>query len=153
MGRVYSWLKCPHCRKVVERWSNGGTYAIKRYGSPFKTCQYCNKGFIARDLSEIATKPVEYYEKRWKYQKYGTLMMLGGLAVLFLGLWLYRSDEDVGTWGIVACLALEAIGGVVERVFNVGLKGEAFFTEYRASSKRLEDPSYALAIKMLEEME
>lgn len=138
----YTTKWCPHCGKTITFMDP----TKHQYGSPFRTCPKCRKGFVDKSFIELACT-FEHAEDiprvtglsiasiilgaiflavafiRGINDSYGSVFLIGGL--LFLPLSIYSAYKDAKTYQ--------------HRV-------ELFKTEMKESEARMSDPEYIRAL-------
>ena len=144
---VHTFKHCPHCGKSYEHYTTITKHQTLHEGCPFKTCMYCGKTFIDKDIKEPALKP--YSEKG-----------LGIINCFFVGL------VPFGIIGILATIGLlrnetNSIGIIIFTiiidliyiaitVFTIVNRKKAIAEnkkKYKESYQRLKNRDYAIALK------
>ena len=153
MARVFVSRRCPHCNTAYERYSQLGTYLPKQYGCPFATCQSCGKGFILGGVTELALKPIEYYRRRDTICKVaGLLFILIAFGLPVVAGLMNGKQRFEFSWGWFAVwLGGSFICHIVAKMTNDDLRRKTLHKEYEESVRRMRDPTYAAAIRALEE--
>ena len=129
-------------------------HATKRYGIPFKRCRFCGKDFVDKDVTELATKPLEYYQKRLERNRVCNILVWVLIACLIVcpSLVRVKVDKQVTSWLFILLIVVIAVLILIRDANNDGMGAEELDAEYKKSKLRLEKhPQYAAEVRALED--
>ena len=106
MATTFVKIKCPHCHKVLEKYSFHGMNEGKYWGNPEKKCPHCLKTYFDDRFREIATKPISWFEKRKPYGTAGAVMYWTRYILCFPAV--FSRNKEIGAFFIL-CAILDHI--------------------------------------------
>ena len=146
---VHVRKKCPHCGKTYESYS---TYTKQtHYGSPFLNCSYCNKTFIDKEIKEPALKPYKALNYTFMHCLLTGLFPFCFISVIGIGAGIQNlssQEHDPALFFIIGGIALVIYLFLV--LFAYSKRNELkedWEKEYKVSEQRLQNKSYAMAMK------
>jgi len=134
---VYYYVKCPHCKKIVE----SGRGRTEQYGSPIRKCQHCGKTYVDNNYVEAAFFNEEQLKKRassWK----NYIWVAIGIWLLVVGIF-----EAIGEI-ITIAIVISGIG-VFSIIYNYSYEpnnDKSLQEELEKSKERLSNPQYIITL-------
>lgn len=146
---VHVTVSCPKCKKPVYS-STGRSYF---YGSPIRTCPYCNHSFTHFQFHEIAVEGIQKSDQK-RITAGGTIQLIAAIALLSIPIFFVYHTFFVGSKPGSIGLSLLVILGTCIPAVIVGMSPMAGLLGYKKrmeelrketilSEKRLSNPDYA----------
>lgn len=134
---TYYTKSCPHCHHKYQIYDS----RKHQYGSPFRVCKKCKKGFIDTDFIEIGLLPPWKIKNPRVYP--GSILIFSvGILCLFL-FWVPGPITNNITIIIIALLSSFM---VVSDLRDYQERSDYILNELKQSKSRLSNPEYVLAL-------
>lgn len=134
---TYYTKSCPHCKHKYQIHDS----QKHRYGSPFRICERCKKGFIDTDFIEIGLLPPWKIRNPRIYPGSIIILLTGILPPFFL--WVPGQAED---YIVFLFVVIFGIINVVSDLYSYKRRSEYILEELEKSKARLSNPEYVLAL-------
>lgn len=134
---IYYSVKCPHCNRVVE----SGANRAKRYGSPFRTCDFCGRTYVDNNYTEVGClTDKEIKNRRFSWQS--LIWILIGVTMICYGF-----VDSMDWWAVVGvvCFGIGVVS-LISYLTYVPSNDTSLQLELTKSKERLLDPRYVVAL-------
>lgn len=128
----YVTKSCPHCGHNYQTFQP----ARRHYGSPFRTCQRCNRVFIDKDYEEMGLQPPNIYK----------VSRVSAFPVVILVVCIILAAVDPSNMAAWVIFGGPCVFLIVDDLKSYKSRLAWQQAELRKSNERLSDPMYVLAI-------